>query len=139
MDSTDTNRHHASRALVSNGSYLFDCIFHLTTPSTDPSLHGQDVFTTQSQNRSADGRTGENNERDHLGMRIIKIHAWESPFTKLVEESRRCETRQVHFASVMRSFNVTLYDLGPRIVAFTTFTVYGAMGNPIVTPVVFPL
>lgn len=49
MDSTDTNRHHASRALVSNGSYLFDCIFHLTTPSTDPSLHGQDVFTTQVQ------------------------------------------------------------------------------------------
>lgn len=60
-------------------------------------------------------------------------------FLTVITFSRRCETRQVHFASVMRSFNVTLYDLGPRIVAFTTFTVYGAMGNPIVTPVVFPL
>ncbi|XP_071837972.1 ATP-binding cassette sub-family C member 4-like [Apostichopus japonicus] len=71
------------------------------------------------------------------GMRIIKIHAWESPFTKLVEESRRRESLRIQRTSYLRSFNLSFFFIAGKLVAFTTFTVYGALGNPLLTKIVF--
>lgn len=49
----------------------------------------------------------------------------------------RFEISKISFASTMRSVNVILYDLGPRLISFATFTVYGAIGNSVTTSIVF--
>ncbi|KAJ8031340.1 Multidrug resistance-associated protein 4 [Holothuria leucospilota] len=71
------------------------------------------------------------------GMRIIKIHAWEVPFTKLVEEARRRESLRIQRTSYLRSFNLSFFFIASKLVAFTTFTLFAALGNVITTTVVF--
>ncbi|XP_063966914.1 ATP-binding cassette sub-family C member 4-like isoform X1 [Lytechinus pictus] len=71
------------------------------------------------------------------GMRIIKIHAWEFPFSDLVRESRRKEIAKVMRSAHLRSFNIAFFNLATHIISFSTFTVYAMTGHVLTPSIVF--
>ncbi|XP_030838051.1 multidrug resistance-associated protein 4 isoform X2 [Strongylocentrotus purpuratus] len=71
------------------------------------------------------------------GMRIIKIHAWEFPFSDLVRESRRKEIAKVMRSTHLRSFNIAFFNSATAIISFSTFTVYALTGHVLTPSIVF--
>lgn len=49
----------------------------------------------------------------------------------------RRESLRIQRTSYLRSFNLSFFFIAGKLVAFTTFTVYGALGNPLLTKIVF--
>ncbi|XP_077399671.1 ATP-binding cassette sub-family C member 4-like isoform X2 [Vanacampus margaritifer] len=71
------------------------------------------------------------------GIRIIKMYAWEIPFSALVTESRRKEINQIMKSSYLRGLNMASFFASSKIVVFVTFAVYVALGNSISASRVF--
>ncbi|XP_074520696.1 ATP-binding cassette sub-family C member 4-like [Halichoeres trimaculatus] len=71
------------------------------------------------------------------GIRIIKMYAWEKPFSALVTEVRRQEIRQILKSSYLRGLNMATFFSSSKVIVFTTFTVYVLLGNTITASVVF--
>ncbi|XP_061642245.1 ATP-binding cassette sub-family C member 4-like isoform X2 [Phyllopteryx taeniolatus] len=65
------------------------------------------------------------------GIRIIKMYAWENPFSSLVTESRRKEINQIMKSSYLRGLNMASFFASSKIVVFVTFVVYVMLGNSI--------
>lgn len=59
------------------------------------------------------------------GIRIIKFMAWESPFSKRVQDARSGELNQKRKAAVVNAINSTVLDAGPLAVALLSFLSYG--------------
>nr|XP_057941813.1 ATP-binding cassette sub-family C member 4-like isoform X2 [Doryrhamphus excisus] len=71
------------------------------------------------------------------GIRVIKMYAWEKPFSALVTESRRKEISQIMKSSYLRGLNMASFFASSKIVVFVTFAVYAALGNSISASRVF--
>ncbi|XP_077370470.1 ATP-binding cassette sub-family C member 4-like isoform X2 [Festucalex cinctus] len=71
------------------------------------------------------------------GIRIIKMYAWETPFSALVTESRRKEINEIMKSSYLRGLNMASFFASSKIVVFVTFAVYVALGNTISASRVF--
>uniref|UniRef100_A0A3B4WEM6 Multidrug resistance-associated protein 4-like n=1 Tax=Seriola lalandi dorsalis TaxID=1841481 RepID=A0A3B4WEM6_SERLL len=71
------------------------------------------------------------------GVRIIKMYAWEKPFSALVTEVRRKEIRQILYSSYLRGLNMASFFASSKIIVFITFTVYALLGNAITASSVF--
>ncbi|XP_061693359.1 ATP-binding cassette sub-family C member 4-like [Syngnathoides biaculeatus] len=71
------------------------------------------------------------------GIRIIKMYAWENPFSSLVTESRRKEINQIMKSSYLRGLNMASFFASSKIVVFVTFAVYVMLGNSISASRVF--
>uniref|UniRef100_A0A671US37 Multidrug resistance-associated protein 4 n=1 Tax=Sparus aurata TaxID=8175 RepID=A0A671US37_SPAAU len=71
------------------------------------------------------------------GIRIIKMYAWEKPFSALVTEVRRKEILQILRSSYLRGLNMASFFAGSKIIVFVTFTVYVLLGNTISASTVF--
>ncbi|KAM5180099.1 ATP-binding cassette sub-family C member 4 isoform 1-T1 [Mantella aurantiaca] len=71
------------------------------------------------------------------GMRIIKMYAWERPFTELVNEIRKKEISKVLQSSYLRGINLASFFVASKIIVFVTFTTYVLLGNVISASRVF--
>ncbi|KAM9334128.1 ATP-binding cassette sub-family C member 4-like [Symphorus nematophorus] len=71
------------------------------------------------------------------GIRIIKMYAWEKPFSVLVTEVRRKEISQILKSSYLRGLNMASFFASSKIIVFVTFTVYVLLGNTITASTVF--
>ncbi|XP_041637494.1 ATP-binding cassette sub-family C member 4-like [Cheilinus undulatus] len=71
------------------------------------------------------------------GIRIIKMYAWEIPFSALVTEVRRKEISQILKSSYLRGLNMASFFASSKIIVFITFTVYVLLGNTITASCVF--
>ncbi|XP_037120770.1 multidrug resistance-associated protein 4-like isoform X2 [Syngnathus acus] len=71
------------------------------------------------------------------GIRIIKMYAWEAPFSALVTESRRKEINQIMKSSYLRGLNMASFFASSKIVVFVTFVAYVLLGNGISASRVF--
>uniref|UniRef100_A0AAY4E2R3 Multidrug resistance-associated protein 4 n=1 Tax=Denticeps clupeoides TaxID=299321 RepID=A0AAY4E2R3_9TELE len=63
------------------------------------------------------------------GIRIIKMYAWEKPFSALVSEVRRKEISKIMSSSYLRGLNMASFFAASKIIVFITFTVYVLLGN----------
>ncbi|XP_035600972.2 ATP-binding cassette sub-family C member 4-like [Oncorhynchus keta] len=71
------------------------------------------------------------------GIRIIKMYAWEKPFSALVNEVRRKEISKIMSSSYLRGLNMASFFAASKIIVFITFTVYVLLGNTISASRVF--
>uniref|UniRef100_A0A673BSI4 Cystic fibrosis transmembrane conductance regulator n=1 Tax=Sphaeramia orbicularis TaxID=375764 RepID=A0A673BSI4_9TELE len=71
------------------------------------------------------------------GIRIIKMYAWEKPFSALLTEVRRKEISQIMKSSYLRGLNMATFFASSKIIVFVTFTVYALLGNTINASSVF--
>ncbi|XP_033471881.1 ATP-binding cassette sub-family C member 4-like isoform X2 [Epinephelus lanceolatus] len=71
------------------------------------------------------------------GIRIIKMYAWEKPFSALVTQVRRTEIGQILKSSYLRGLNMASFFASSKIIVFMTFTVYVLLGNTITASAVF--
>ncbi|XP_028288471.1 multidrug resistance-associated protein 4-like isoform X2 [Parambassis ranga] len=71
------------------------------------------------------------------GIRIIKMYAWEKPFSALVTEIRRKEICQILKSSYLRGLNIASFFASNKIIVFVTFTVYALLGNSITASRIF--
>ncbi|XP_071953210.1 ATP-binding cassette sub-family C member 4-like [Antedon mediterranea] len=71
------------------------------------------------------------------GMRVIKMYAWEKPFSFLVSESRRKEIQKVRKSSQLRAANLSLFFTTISLVSFATFVVYSLTGNTLTASKVY--
>ncbi|XP_029516330.2 ATP-binding cassette sub-family C member 4-like isoform X1 [Oncorhynchus nerka] len=71
------------------------------------------------------------------GIRIIKMYAWEKPFSALVNEVRRKEISKIMSSSYLRGLNMASFFAASKIIVFITFTVYVILGNTISASRVF--
>ncbi|XP_034007075.1 multidrug resistance-associated protein 4-like [Trematomus bernacchii] len=71
------------------------------------------------------------------GIRIIKMYAWEKPFSALVTDVRRKEIRQILKSSYLRGLNMASFFASSKIIVFITFTVYVLLGNTLDASSVF--
>ncbi|XP_039649399.1 multidrug resistance-associated protein 4-like isoform X1 [Perca fluviatilis] len=71
------------------------------------------------------------------GIRIIKMYAWEIPFSTLVTEVRKKEISQILKSSYLRGLNMASFFASSKIIVFVTFTVYVLLGNTITASSVF--
>ncbi|KAM8976173.1 ATP-binding cassette sub-family C member 4 [Pelodytes ibericus] len=71
------------------------------------------------------------------GMRIIKMYAWEQPFTELVNDIRKKEIAKVLRSSYLRAINLASFFVASKIIVFVTFTTYVLLGNVISASRVF--
>uniref|UniRef100_A0A3Q1C9L1 Multidrug resistance-associated protein 4 n=1 Tax=Amphiprion ocellaris TaxID=80972 RepID=A0A3Q1C9L1_AMPOC len=71
------------------------------------------------------------------GIRIIKMYAWEKPFSALVAEVRRKEISQILKSSYLRGLNMASFFASSKIIVFVTFTAFALLGNSITASSVF--
>ncbi|XP_041834872.1 ATP-binding cassette sub-family C member 4-like [Melanotaenia boesemani] len=71
------------------------------------------------------------------GIRIIKMYAWEKPFSALVSEVRRKEISKIMKSSYLRGLNMASFFCASKIILLVTFTVYVLLGNTISASRVF--
>ncbi|XP_076159035.1 ATP-binding cassette sub-family C member 4 [Alosa pseudoharengus] len=71
------------------------------------------------------------------GIRIIKMYAWEKPFSALVTDVRRKEISKIMSSSYLRGLNMGFFFSASKVILFVTFTVYVLLGNPITASRVF--
>ncbi|XP_055022842.1 ATP-binding cassette sub-family C member 4-like [Boleophthalmus pectinirostris] len=71
------------------------------------------------------------------GIRIIKMYAWEKPFSALLTGVRKKEIHQIMKSSYLRGLNMASFFASSKIIVFFTFTVYALLGNAITASSVF--
>ncbi|XP_041637493.1 multidrug resistance-associated protein 4 [Cheilinus undulatus] len=71
------------------------------------------------------------------GIRIIKMYAWEKPFSALVTEVRRKEISKIMKSSYLRGLNMASFFCASKIIVFVTFTLYVLLGSTITASRVF--
>uniref|UniRef100_A0A674ELT9 Multidrug resistance-associated protein 4 n=1 Tax=Salmo trutta TaxID=8032 RepID=A0A674ELT9_SALTR len=71
------------------------------------------------------------------GIRIIKMYAWEKPFSALVNDVRREEISKIMSSSYLRGLNMASFFAASKIIVFITFAVYVLLGNTISASRVF--
>uniref|UniRef100_A0A669C2N7 Multidrug resistance-associated protein 4 n=1 Tax=Oreochromis niloticus TaxID=8128 RepID=A0A669C2N7_ORENI len=71
------------------------------------------------------------------GIRIIKMYAWEKPFSALVTEVRKKEMSRILKSSYLRGLNMASFFASNKLIIFVTFTVYTLLGNTMTASQVF--
>ncbi|XP_074155461.1 LOW QUALITY PROTEIN: ATP-binding cassette sub-family C member 4 [Sminthopsis crassicaudata] len=72
-----------------------------------------------------------------MGIRIIKMYAWEKPFAELITHLRRKEISKILKSSYLRGMNLASFFVASKIIVFVTFTTYALLGNTITASRVF--
>ena len=57
-------------------------------------------------------------------MRVIKMYVWEKPFSHLVHVARRLEISKIRHSMILRSINLALYFVAPKVMAFVVLIIY---------------
>ncbi len=65
------------------------------------------------------------------GIRIIKLYAWEQPFSARINTARNAEMKQIALNILIKSINYAALFLYPAIVAFVTILVYYYSGHEV--------
>ncbi|XP_067842586.1 multidrug resistance-associated protein 4 isoform X2 [Heptranchias perlo] len=71
------------------------------------------------------------------GMRIIKMYAWEKPFSNLITQIRKKEIAKILKSSYLRALNMASFFIASKIILFVTFMMYVLLGNTISASRVF--
>uniref|UniRef100_A0A5F8HI53 Multidrug resistance-associated protein 4 n=1 Tax=Monodelphis domestica TaxID=13616 RepID=A0A5F8HI53_MONDO len=72
-----------------------------------------------------------------MGIRIIKMYAWEKPFADLIAQLRKNEINKILKSSYLRGINLASFFVASKIIVFVTFTTYVLLGNAITASRVF--
>ncbi|XP_031814417.1 multidrug resistance-associated protein 4 [Sarcophilus harrisii] len=72
-----------------------------------------------------------------MGIRIIKMYAWEKPFAELITHLRRKEISKILKSSYLRGMNLASFFVASKIIVFVTFTTYALLGNTVTASRVF--
>ncbi|KAL7728494.1 hypothetical protein ACLKA6_012509 [Drosophila palustris] len=83
-----------------------------------------------------DARVGIMNELVQ-GIQVIKMYAWEKPFQAVVAEARRCEIKQIRYASYLRGFYLSTRVFTDRSTLYITLAAAALMGQKITADFVF--
>ncbi|KAK9869557.1 hypothetical protein WA026_003310 [Henosepilachna vigintioctopunctata] len=73
------------------------------------------------------------------GMQVIKMYAWEKPFGKLVENSRKDELKYIRKSSYIRGILASLMFLTGRLGLCCTVIIYSLLGFPVGTDMLFAI
>ncbi|XP_048454277.1 multidrug resistance-associated protein 4 [Rhincodon typus] len=71
------------------------------------------------------------------GMRVIKMYAWETPFSNLIAQERMKEIAKVLRSSYLRALNMASFFIASKMILFFTFLAYVLLGNTITASRVF--
>ncbi|XP_077286529.1 putative multidrug resistance-associated protein lethal(2)03659 [Arctopsyche grandis] len=71
------------------------------------------------------------------GIKVIKMYAWEKPFSKLLELSRRKEINKIKHMSYIRGIILSFGMFGTRFAMFCSILVYVLFGNIVTAEKVF--
>ncbi|CAH1244777.1 ABCC3 [Branchiostoma lanceolatum] len=70
-------------------------------------------------------------------MRVIKMYAWEKPFSELVANLRKIEIGIIDKASIFRGLIMALSSVAGRLLIFFTVVTFALTGNDVTAGVVF--
>lgn len=70
------------------------------------------------------------------GIRAIKVYGWEEPMMEKVMQTRAQEMKEMQSLVLLRSLNLALMFVWPIVVAYATFSVHVALGNPLDSKVI---
>lgn len=73
------------------------------------------------------------------GIQVIKMYAWEKPFSLVVAEARRREIKQIRYASYIRGISLSTMVFTERSTLFITLAACVFMGTPITADRVFSM
>lgn len=65
------------------------------------------------------------------GVQVIKMYAWEKPFSKLIQHARRMELKIVKKSSYVRGLYMTFMLFTTRAAMFSTMMTLALMKEPI--------
>lgn len=71
------------------------------------------------------------------GMRVLKMYAWEEPFTEIVQKLRAKELGFVRSSNFVRAFNITFFLISTTLTTFMSLLVYELTGNEVTTEKAF--
>ncbi|ORY42753.1 P-loop containing nucleoside triphosphate hydrolase protein [Rhizoclosmatium globosum] len=72
-----------------------------------------------------------------LGIRVVKIYAWEDSFKKVISESRQQELKQIRGFLFSRSIVNGVTQVVPTVAMLASFICYTLIGNKLESAVVF--
>ncbi|KNC70715.1 hypothetical protein SARC_16756, partial [Sphaeroforma arctica JP610] len=72
-----------------------------------------------------------------MGVRVMKMYAWEESFARVVQSLRSQEMIHVRKAAVMRGFNYAMFFASPSIITCAIFVTYHLTGNQLTSKKVF--
>ncbi|KAK4317272.1 hypothetical protein Pmani_011632 [Petrolisthes manimaculis] len=70
-------------------------------------------------------------------MRVIKMYAWEKPFTELVELSRKSEIGVIMRTNYFRAINMSVFFTSSKVIVFLCLLTYILTGNILTAEKVF--
>ncbi|XP_034942803.1 multidrug resistance-associated protein 4-like isoform X2 [Chelonus insularis] len=73
------------------------------------------------------------------GIQVVKMYAWEKPFSKIVSQTRKLEMDKIHKSSNIRGFYTSLFVITERFTLFLTVVSFIAAGNSMTADIVFQL
>ncbi|XP_050401602.2 ATP-binding cassette sub-family C member 4 isoform X1 [Patella vulgata] len=71
------------------------------------------------------------------GMKVIKLYCWEKPFHKVITSLRKHEIKFVKRAMSLKSLNLSLMKVSPKLMALVIFVAIWWVGNPLSVRLVF--
>lgn len=72
-----------------------------------------------------------------VGMRILKMYNWETPFTEKVDAVRKVELQSLVKSNQIRGFNISFNFMAGPLMAFLCFVTYEFLGNVLTAEKVF--
>lgn len=71
--------------------------------------------------------------------KVVKMYAWEVPFSKMVSEVRAEEVKQIRYASYLKALYLGVTMLMGRFILFICVVAYSLMGHSLSPNVTFSL
>ncbi|XP_035703251.1 multidrug resistance-associated protein 4 isoform X2 [Folsomia candida] len=72
-----------------------------------------------------------------VGIRVIKMYAWEVPFSMLIDQVRKLEVDELKKRAILKGINLAVINFGPKFIAYVTFLVYVLLDNQMSSEKVF--
>lgn len=57
-------------------------------------------------------------------MRVIKMYAWEEPFSKMIGRVRKAEIAKIKGSSFLRAINISLFYVSAKIIIFVILSIW---------------
>ena len=73
-----------------------------------------------------------------VGIKAIKLYAWEQPYIDRVNELREAELKMIRKAAFYQIFNTIMFGGGPILVSLASFGAFTLLGYPLTASVAFP-
>ncbi|CAL8104285.1 unnamed protein product [Orchesella dallaii] len=72
-----------------------------------------------------------------IAMRVIKMYAWEKPFSTMVDKIRKFEVKSLKKLAFLRAMYLSLYISSSRLVTYCVFIAYILTNHPLTADKVF--